>query len=80
MIGREVAARTPEGVFIGCANLEAPRLALELIAKVDTVILTEPASAFCIQHCTPDHELLELHFSINPASLEKVTRRVLFRP
>lgn len=79
VIGREVAARAPEGVFIGCANLEAPRLALELIAKVDTVILTEPASAFCIQHCTPDHELLELHFSINPASLEKVTRRVLFQ-
>jgi DNA-binding transcriptional regulator YhcF (GntR family) len=80
VIGREVASRVPEGVFVGCANLEAPELALELIGKVDTVILTEAASAFCIKHCTPAHELLELHFALNPASVDKVTRTVLFQP
>jgi DNA-binding transcriptional regulator YhcF (GntR family) len=80
VIGREVAARAPEGVFVGCANLELPKHALELIRKVDTVILTEPAQAFCIKHCTPDHELLELHFALNAPSVEKVTRTVLFDP
>ena len=80
VIGREVASRVPEGVFVGCANLEAPKKALELIGKVDTVILTEPASAFCIEHCTPAHELLELHFALNPASVDKVNRIVLFQP
>jgi len=79
VIGREVAAQAPEGVFVGCANLELPKHALELIRKVDTVILTEPASAFCIQHCTPEHELLELHFALNRASVDKVTRTVLFQ-
>ena len=79
VIGREVAAQAPDGTFIGCANLELPKHALELIGKVDTVILTEPASAFCIQHCTPEHELLELHFSLNRASVDKVTRTVLFQ-
>ena len=80
VIGREVAARVPEGVFIGCANLEAPKLALQLIKKVDTVILTVPASAFCIKNCTPDHELLECHFALNPASVDKATRTVLVQP
>ncbi|NIP72092.1 MAG: hypothetical protein GWO16_03240, partial [Gammaproteobacteria bacterium] len=80
VIGREVAARAPEGVFVGCANLEAPELALGLIDKVDTVILTEPAQAFCIKHCTPEHELLELHFALNPASVDKVTRTLRFEP
>lgn len=80
VIGREVQARAPEGVWVGCANLEAPEHALELIAKVDTVILTEPASAFCIEHCTPQHELLELHFALNSGSVDKVTRTVLFQP
>ena len=80
VIGREVATQAPEGTFVGCANLEMPKLALELIGKVDTVILTEPAQAFCIQHCTPEHELLELHFALNRPSVDKVTRTVLFEP
>jgi GntR family transcriptional regulator len=80
VIGREVESHAPAGVLVGCANLEVPRHALELIGKVDTVILTEPASAFCIQHCTPGHELLELHFALNRPSVDKVTRTVLFQP
>lgn len=80
VIGREIAQRVSEGVFRGCANLESPEFALKLIEKVDTVILTEPAAEFCIKHCTPEHELLELHFSLNPSSLDKVTRTVLFQP
>jgi DNA-binding transcriptional regulator YhcF (GntR family) len=80
VIGREVAAQAPEGTFVGCANLELPKHALALIRQVDTVILTEPASAFCIENCTPEHELLELHFSLNRASVDKVTRTVLFEP
>jgi len=80
VIGREVAQRAPEGVFIGCANLEAPELALKLIDEVNAVILTEPAAEFCIKHCTPEHRLMELHFALNPASLDKVTRSVLFQP
>lgn len=80
VVGREVASRVPEGVFVGCANLGFPGGALELIERVDTVILTEPAAAFCIEHCTPGHELLELHFSLNAASVDKVTRTVLFQP
>ncbi|MEO0601484.1 MAG: GntR family transcriptional regulator [Myxococcota bacterium] len=78
VIGKQVAARVPDGVFVGCANLESKPSALELLGNVDTVILTEPAAAFCIEHCTPDHELLELHFSLHPASVEKVRRAVLF--
>jgi len=80
VIGSQIRDRVPEGVLVGCANLEAPKLALELIGRVDTVILTEPASAFCIKNCTPDHELLELHFSLNPASVEKVNRMLNFQP
>ena len=80
VIGREIAQRVPEGVLHGCASLESPDLALKLISEVDTVILTEPAAQFCIKNCTPQHELLELHFSLNPASLDKVTRTVLFQP
>jgi len=80
VIGREVAARSPDGVFVGCANLEAPKQALALIDKVDTVIFTEPAQPFCIKNCTPEHELLELHFALNAASVDKVTRTVLFQP
>ena len=80
IIGAQIEDRVPEGVLKGCANLEEPKLALALIKKVDTVILTEPASAFCIEHCTPDHELLELHFALNPASVEKVAHSVLFQP
>ena len=80
VIGREVAALAPEGAFVGCANLETPGQALKLIDQTDTVIFTEPAQPYCIKHCTPDHELLELHFAINGASLDKVTRTVLFQP
>lgn len=80
VIGREVEAHAPPGVFRGCANLEGPKHALELIGEVNTVILTEPASNFCIEHCTPEHELLELHFALNRASVDKVTRTVLFQP
>jgi DNA-binding transcriptional regulator YhcF (GntR family) len=80
VIGREVAEHAPEGTFMGCANLELPKHALALIRQVDTVILTDPASAFCIQHCTPEHELLELHFALNRASVDKVNRTVLFEP
>ena len=78
VIGKQVAARVPSGVFGGCANLSAPSQALDLIGEVDTVILTEPAAAFCIEHCTPNHELLELHFSLNAASVNNVRRAVLF--
>lgn len=78
VIGKQVAARVPDGVFVGCASLESREAALELLGRVDTVILTEPAAAFCIEHCTPEHELLELHFSLHPASVEKVRRAVLF--
>ncbi len=80
VIGAQVKERVPEGVFFGCANLETPKHALELIKKVDTLILTEPAAKFCILNCTPDHELLELHFALNPASVDKVTRTLLFEP
>ncbi len=80
VIGAQINGRVPEGVLVGCANLEAPEHALELLAQVDTVILTPPASAFCIQHCTSEHELLELHFALNPASVEQVTRTILFQP
>ena len=67
-------------MFAGCANMEGEKHALDLISKVDTVILTEPAAEFCIRHCTPEHELLELHFALNPASVDKVTRTLLFEP
>ena len=80
VIGREIDARVPEGVLVGCANLESPELALKLIDQVDTVILTDPASAFCIKNCTPEHELMELHFALNPTSIEKATRTILFQP
>ncbi len=80
VIGAQVKDRVAEGVFVGCANTEAPKPALELIKRVDTVILTEPAAEFCIRNCTPDHELLELHFALNPASVDKVTRTLLFEP
>lgn len=80
VMGREVAAMVSNGIFSGCANLEFPKQALELISRVNTVILTEPATAFGIEHCTPDHELLELHFVLNPASVDKVSRSVLFQP
>ena len=80
VIGKEIRDRVPEGVFVGCANLESQKHALELIKKVDTVVLTPPASEFCIRNCTPDHDLLELHFALNPASVDKVTRAVLYQP
>lgn len=80
VIGAQVAERVSEGVFVGCANLESPKHALELIKRVDTVILTEPASEFCIKNCTPGHELLELHFALNQASVDKVTRSIMFEP
>ena len=80
VIGKQVKEHAPEGVFVGCANLETPQLAIDLINQVDTVILTEPAAEFCIKNCTPEHELLELHFSLNNASVEKVTRTILLQP
>jgi DNA-binding transcriptional regulator YhcF (GntR family) len=80
VIGAQILERVPAGVLVGCANLEAPELALALLKKVDTVILTDAASAFCIKNCTPRHELLELHFALNAASLDKVTRTILFQP
>ena len=80
VIGAQILERVPEGVPVGCANLESPQHALELIQKVDTVILTEPAAEFCIKNCTPTHELLELHFALNQPSVEKVTRTLLIEP
>ncbi len=80
VVGAQILERVPEGVLVGCANLEAPEHALALIKKVNTVILTSPASAFCIKHCTPNHELLELHFALSPASVETVARTILFQP
>jgi DNA-binding transcriptional regulator YhcF (GntR family) len=80
VVGAQIQERVPEGVLVGCANLEAPEHALQLLKRVDTVILTPPASAFCVEHCTPSHELLELHFALNAASVEKVQRVVLFQP
>jgi DNA-binding transcriptional regulator YhcF (GntR family) len=78
VIGRQVAALVPSGVYVGGANLESPQQALDLIDRVDTVILTEAAAPFCITHCTPDHELVELHFALNPKSVEKVRRIIQF--
>ncbi len=80
VIGVQVKERVPEGVFVGCANIESAKHALELIKKVNTVILTEAAAEFCIKNCTPDHELLELHFALNRPSVDKVTRTILFEP
>ncbi|HUJ75003.1 MAG TPA: GntR family transcriptional regulator [bacterium] len=80
VIGAQIQERVPEGVLVGCANLEAPKHALELLRQVDTVMLTPPASAFCIQHCDASHELLELHFALNAPSVDKVTRTILFQP
>lgn len=80
VVGAQILERVPEGVLVGCANLEAPEHALALIKKVDMVILTPPASAFCIKHCTPSHELLELHFALNAASVETAARTILFQP
>jgi DNA-binding transcriptional regulator YhcF (GntR family) len=80
VVGAQIQERVPPGVLIGCANLEAPELALALIKKADTVILTSAASAFCIKHCTPAHELLELHFALNAASVDAVARGILFQP
>ena len=79
-MGAQIQERVPEGVLVGCANLEAPEHALQLLKRVDTVMLTPPASAFCVEHCTPSHELLELHFALNAPSVEKVQRIVLFQP
>jgi len=80
VVGAQILERVPEGVLVGCANLEAPDHALALIKKVDTVILTGPASPFCIQHCTPNHELIELHFALNQPSVDTVARTILFQP
>ena len=80
VIGAQVMERVADGVFVGCANIESAKHALELIKKVDTVILTEPAAEFCIANCTPDHELLELHFALNQPSVDKVTRGIMFEP
>ena len=80
VMGAEITERVPAGVLLGCANLESPQLALDLISKVNTVILTEAASAFCIEHCSPKHELLELHFALNPPSVEKVGKIITYRP
>ncbi len=74
VIGRQVAASAPDGVYVGAANLEMPDAALALIEEVDTVILTEAAAPFCIEHCTPEHELVELHFALHPNSVENVRR------
>lgn len=80
VIGAEIKERVADGVLFGCANLESPELALKLISKVDTVVFTEPAQAFCIKHCTPDHDMIELHFALNPASVEKVGKVIRFQP
>jgi hypothetical protein len=80
VVGAEVKDRVVDGVLVGCANLEAPEHALKLIPKVDTVVFTEPAQAFCIKHCTPDHDLIELHFALNPASVDKVSKVIRFQP
>lgn len=80
VVGAQILERVPDGVLVGCANLEAPEHALALIKKVDTVMLTGPASAFCIKHCTPEHELLELHFALSPTSVDTVAKTILFQP
>jgi len=80
VVGAQIQERVPEGTLVGCASLEAPDHARQLIKRADTVILTPPASRFCIEHCTPNHELLELNFALNAPSLEKVQRIVLFQP
>ena len=80
VVGAEIKLRVAEGVLVGCANLEAPDHALKLIPKVDTVVFTEAAQAFCIKHCTPDHDLIELHFALNPASVDKVGKVIRFQP
>lgn len=80
VVGAQILERVPEGVLVGCANLEAPEHALALIKKVNTVILTPPASAFCIKNCTPNHELIELHFALSPTSVDTVARTILFQP
>jgi DNA-binding transcriptional regulator YhcF (GntR family) len=80
VVGAQIQERVPDKTLVGCANLEAPEHALQLIKRVDTVILTPPASKFCVEHCTPNHELLELHFALNAPSVEKVQRVVLFQP
>ncbi|MDH4121077.1 MAG: GntR family transcriptional regulator [Deltaproteobacteria bacterium] len=79
IVGAEIDELVPPGVLVGCANLETPQKALELIAKVDKVILTEAASTFCAKNCTPDHDLLELHFALNPNSAEKVAKAILLQ-
>ena len=80
VVGAEIKERVAHGVLLGCANLESPQLALKLMAKVDTVAFTEAAQAFCIQHCTPEHDLVEIHFALNPASVEKVGKVIRFQP
>ncbi len=80
VMGAEIKERVTEGIFVGCANLESPKLALDLIGRVDTVIVTEAAQPFCIEHCTPGHELIELHFALNLASVDKVGKVIRFQP
>jgi DNA-binding transcriptional regulator YhcF (GntR family) len=80
VVGAEIKERVAEGVLIGCANLESPELALKLIQKVNTVIFTEAAQEYCIKHCTPGHELIELYFALNPASVGKVSKVIRFQP
>jgi DNA-binding transcriptional regulator YhcF (GntR family) len=80
VVGAEIKERVAPGVLAGAANLEAPQLALKLIAKVDTVAFTEAAQEFCIKHCTPEHDLIEIHFALNPASVDKVGKVIRFQP
>ncbi len=80
VIGKQVEECAPPGILMGCANLDSPEYALEMIAKAKVLLITEPAAAFCIKHATPQHQLLELHFALNAASVEQVARRVLHRP
>ncbi|MDH4225018.1 MAG: GntR family transcriptional regulator [Deltaproteobacteria bacterium] len=80
IVGAEIEKYVSPGVLAGCANLESPQTALDLIQNTNKIILTEAASAFCVQHCTPAHELLELHFVLNPTSVEKVGKSILIQP
>ena len=90
LTGVDIISGTPGADFknyVSMDQIAAERLgsktrfsSLELIKKVDTVILTEAAAEFCIKNCTPSHELLELHFALNQPSVEKVTRTLLFEP
>ena len=80
VIGKEIQDASPANISFNCANLEAPEHALELLKKSQVVAITEPAIPFCIKHCTPQQQLIELHFSLGHPSVEKVAGTLLYKP